>query len=107
MRRARTGYAVLVVSALLLLSWGAAVFASPVTLTAMYRTTRRQPSVGVRVAAGVIGALTAAEAVWAITYVVAGEGRPWIWLVPAAGGLVAGLVLARPWARRRGWAPVD
>jgi hypothetical protein len=37
----------------------------------------------------VLTGATVAEVVWALTYVVADEAKPWIWLLPLVAAIVA------------------
>lgn len=77
-----------VVCGLLLITMGGAVVAAPVTLPLMYLAVRRHPTLAFRSAGGLIGGLTAVELAWALVYLVAGEHKPAIWLVPLALGVV-------------------
>jgi hypothetical protein len=90
------GVVTFVGAALLLLSFGGAIIAAPLTLPLMFLASRRQPTHAFRRAAVVIGALTAAEAGWAMTYLLLAESRPWIWLLPACSAAVAAWVYASP-----------
>ncbi len=99
------GLVVFVVASLLLLSMGGAIFAAPVTLPLMYVASRRHPTPAFRAAAVLIGALTVAEVVWAVTYLQADEAQPWIWLLPVVGGLTAALVFVRARPGRQGADP--
>ncbi len=78
------------VAAFLLTSMGGAILAAPLTLPAMYVASRQHPTRGFRQAAVVLSALTAAEVVWALTYVWIREAKPWIWLLPLVGGVSTG-----------------
>ena len=87
------------VSAFLLITMGGAILAAPILVPLLFTITRaRRPKGEVRLAtaigAAVLAALMIAELTWALTYVIAGEAKPWIWLVPliaALGMLVASL----------------
>ena len=84
----------LIASFFLLLSFGGAIFAAPVTLPAlvyMWRTDTR----GWRIASAISFALTIAEVSWALVYVGAGEDTPAIWVVPAFAVLVTLIVGVR------------
>jgi hypothetical protein len=84
----------------LLVSFGGAIVAAPVTLPLLFLAARSMPSTGYRIWAGIVVALTAAELVWALTYFAQGESTPAIWLVPIFGtvGSLIGyaLVVRRP-----------
>lgn len=77
----------LVAAAALLLSFGGAVIAAPVTLPLLALAARATPSTSYRVAASVVAALTAAQLTWALVYVTVGETTPTIWLLPLLVGL--------------------
>ena len=82
---ARWAVAVLAVGAFLLLSMGGAIVAAPATLPALFVALRRRALAGwLRGAAIAVCGLTVAEVAWALTYVTAGEAKPWIWLLPLA-----------------------
>ena len=49
----------------------------------------------VAVVDGLLAAVLSAELGWAAAYVAVGEQQPLIWLVPAVGALLAGVVLVR------------
>lgn len=90
------------VSALLLLSYGGAILAAPVTLPLMFAAALHHPTTAFRRAAACLGALTAAEVAWAITYVSVADTKPWIWLVPLLSSLAVGLFfVARTGGARR------
>ena len=96
-----------VVCGVLLLSMGGAIFAAPLSLPLLYLGVRRHPTPAFRWTGGVLAALTAGEAAWAVVYVVAGEAEPVVWLVPlvaALGVLAAFVVIARPVAAAGGAA---
>lgn len=86
------GVAVFTAAALLLISYGGAIFAAPVTLPLMFLSVRRNPTTGFRVAGVVLGALTAAQLTWALTYAAVREVQPWIWLTPLLATFAAGAV---------------
>jgi hypothetical protein len=87
---ARWAVAVLAVSAVLLISMGGAIVAAPATLPLLFVALRRQALAGwLRGAAVAVSGLTVMEVAWALTYVAAGEAKPWIWLLPAAAGIAA------------------
>lgn len=88
------GVVVFAVAAFLLLSWGAAIFAAPVTVPLMFLASRRHPTVAFRITGVVLGGLTVAEVVWYLTYLQVTEAKPWIWLLPLLGGITAAITLA-------------
>jgi hypothetical protein len=87
------------VCTVLLVSYGGAIVAAPVTIPLLFLAARSSSSTSFRVWAGVVVALTIAEAAWAVTYLAFGEARPTIWLLPtlatAAGG-IAYVWMSRP-----------
>lgn len=87
------GVALFVVAAVLLTALG--IVAAPVTLPLMVLVVLRHPSRGFRVAGAVIGGLTAAELTWGLVYIVAGEPRVVIWMLPLAGGLATAAGFAK------------
>ena len=92
---------VLAVSTGLLLTMGGAVVAAPVTVPALLWAARHHVRGWRLVLATVVAAVTAGELAWGLVYLVAGESRPAIWLVPvAAAGTVAAGAL-RPRSARR------
>lgn len=83
-------------SAFLLLSMGGAVVAAPLTLPLLSIIARRgRCGTGLRTAAVLVAALTAAEVAWAATYLAIAEAGPWIWLLPVAAGIGTAAGLAR------------
>jgi len=90
----RIGILVFAVAAFLLLSMGGAIVAAPVTVPLMLVVSRRHPTRAFRIAASVLGGLTMAEAVWALTFLLVAETTPWIWGLPLAGGTTAAVILA-------------
>jgi hypothetical protein len=88
------------VSAFLLLSMGVAVVAGPLTIPLLCLAARRsRTGQRLRAAAVLVAALTVAEVAWAATDLAVSEAQPWIWLLPAAAGLVTAAALARTPAR--------
>lgn len=83
------------VSGLLLFSMGGAIVAAPVTLPLLFVVARQRPTRRVRWTAGVLAALTTAEAGWAATYVLVGEAKPVIWLLPTLAGIGAIVAVVR------------
>ena len=75
-------WALLSFATLLLISFGGAIVAAPVTIPLLLWAARASPSKGYRVWAGIVIVLTIAEVAWAITYFAVGEAKPAIWLVP-------------------------
>jgi hypothetical protein len=95
-RWARIGVVVFGAAAFLLVSMGGAIVAAPVTVPLMVAAVRRHPTPAFRTAGAALVALTGAEVAWALTYVTAGEVRPWIWLLPALAALAGALATVRP-----------
>ncbi len=89
------GPVALVVSGLLLVSMGGAIVAAPMTLPVLFLAARHHPGAWFRRAAAVVVGLTAAEVAWAVSYMVGGESRPWIWLVPLVAGGAGAAVFVR------------
>lgn len=87
-------WALVSVSTLLLISFGGAIVAAPVTAPLLVLSARSSPSKGYRVWAGVVVVLTIAELVWGLTYLAFGEAEPMIWLLPmlATLGVIFGYV---------------
>src|SRR3954464_7341308 len=87
-------------AAFLLLSiGGGAIFGAPLTMPLLYLAARTSRSPSYRMAAGVVAALTAAEAGWAVTYTVGGEANASIWAAPltaALGVMTLFALTARP-----------
>ena len=83
------------VCTVLLVSYGGAIVAAPVTIPLLFVAGRSSSSTGLRVWAGVVVALTTAEAAWAVTYVTLGEARPTIWLLPTLAAAAGGIAYAR------------
>lgn len=81
-------------SGLLLLSTGGAVVAGPVTQPLLVVAVRTNPTVVFRLTGAVISGLTVAESAWALVYVLVGEMSVVIWLVPAAGAVLAAVAFA-------------
>ena len=75
----------LLLSGFLLLSMGGAVVAAPVTVPLGVVAAHQDPRYRWPVAA--VGGLTVTEAVWALTYVLLGEQRPWIVALPGLAGV--------------------
>lgn len=103
----RLGVVVFVVGGVLLLSYGGAVFAAPLTLPLMGLAVRRHPTRAFRWAGGVLGGLTVVEVAWAIVYGFGGEAKPSIWLLPLAAGVawLVACVTAGRQARRSSRSP--
>jgi len=89
------GWVLVGVCTVLLVSYGGAIVAAPVTVPLLFLAARSSSSIGYRVCAGLVVVLTIAEFVWALTYLTLGEARPLIWLVPTLATLAAGVVYAR------------
>ena len=74
---------VVVVSAILLVSFGGAIIVAPFSLPLLLRASNRAfLSRGWRIVAVVVFGLTLAECSWAVFYVLVGEESPYIWLIP-------------------------
>jgi hypothetical protein len=103
-RRAALAWVLLGFCAVLLVSYGGAILAAPLSLPLLVFAARSAPSRTYRVVAGVVVVLTSAELLWAVTYLAVGEAKPAIWLVPILGTVVAVVAYAqlsrRPGARR-------
>lgn len=82
-------WALLAVCTVLLVSYGGAIIAAPITVPLLFAASRSSSSTGYRIGAGIVVALTIAELAWALTYVVLGEEAPAIWLVPTVATLAA------------------
>lgn len=84
-------------AAILLISFGGAIWAAPVTIPLLaYAIWRDGLNRRWRSAAVLVLALTAAQCVWAIAYVTVGESNPMVWLAPVvvfAMSIVAGTVV--------------
>lgn len=96
-------YVLLFVMASMLLTsiGGLGIVAAPVTLPLMILAVLRHPSRAFRVAGALIGGLTAAQLTWGLVYIVAGEARVVIWLVPVACGMATALGFAKLGASSR------
>lgn len=88
------GWVLVAVCTVLLVSYGGAIVAAPVTVPLLFLAARSSTSNGYRVCAGVVVVLTIAELMWALTYLTLGEARPLIWLVPMLATLAAGVIYA-------------
>jgi hypothetical protein len=77
----------------LLLSMGGAIIAAPLTLPLLFVVTRRHPTTAFRTIGALLAGATVAEAVWALTYVIADEAKPWIWLAPLVVGIMAAVAI--------------
>lgn len=78
----------------LLITMGGAIVAAPLTVPLLTLSARVRSGF-VRWAALVIAALTVGEVVWAATYVLVGEAKPWIWLAPLVALLAFAWTLTR------------
>jgi hypothetical protein len=92
-RRSAAGVALFCVAGFLLVSMGGAIVAAPLTVPLMFLVTRRHPTPAFRVAGAVLTGATVAEVVWALTYVAAGEAKPWIWILPLLSAIAATVAL--------------
>lgn len=93
--RRELGWILVGVCTVLLVSYGGAIVAAPITVPLLFMAARSSASIGYRVSAGVVAMLTIAETAWAVTYVTIGEGQPMIWLAPAVATLAVGVGFAR------------
>ena len=84
-------------AAVILISFGGAIWAAPVTVPLLaYAIWRDGLSRRWRSTAVLVLALTAAQCAWAIAYVTVGESNPMVWLAPVivfAMLIVAGTVV--------------
>ena len=85
----------------LLMSYGGAVVAAPLTLPLMYLAVRRHPTTAFRWAGGVIAGLTTVEVVWVLVYLAGGEDQPSIWLIPLAAGIAVVVAFVRSGGQAR------
>jgi hypothetical protein len=72
---------------------GAGAYSAPVLLPLQFWAARSSRATIERGFWAVLGSLTAAESIWALTYLGVGESSPWIWLLPLLGGVVAAFVI--------------
>lgn len=89
----------LFVAAFLLISFGGAIVAAPLSVPFLVWAARASSSKSYRIGAGIVVVLTMAEVVWALTYLAIGEAKPAIWLVPTLamfGVIFAYTRLSRP-----------
>ncbi len=86
---------ILAASALLLVTFGGAVVAAPLTLPLLVHTGRTTTSRTIRGLVAVVAGLTAAQVAGALVYVAVGESQPSIWLMPAVAGILAVMVVLR------------
>ena len=93
------GWILVGVCTVLLVSYGGAIVAAPLTVPLLLLAARASSSTGYRISAGIVVVLTIAEFGWGLTYLTLGEARPMIWLVPTVATLAAGVFYAR-WSRR-------
>jgi hypothetical protein len=73
-------------AAFLLVSMGGAIVAAPLTVPLLFLVSQRHPTTAFRVTGTVLTAATVPEVAWALTYRVADEAKPWIWLAPLGAG---------------------
>ena len=77
-------------SLILLVTWGGAIFAAPVTILLLtYSVVRNTLDGWWNIATKLALALTLAQGTWAIVYFALGETSPVIWLAPAIVFLIA------------------
>ncbi len=101
----RIGVFVFVVAAFLLVSMGGAIVAAPITVPLMFLVSSRHPTAAFRTAGVVLGGLTVAETVWALTYLLVADAAPWIWALPLASGTTTVVVFATGARARRDPSP--
>jgi 4-hydroxybenzoate polyprenyltransferase len=103
----RLSVGLFLLGALLLMTYGGAVVAAPLTLPLMYLAVRRHPTAPFRWVGGVLAGLTMVEVAWAAVYLVDEETKPSIWLVPLGAGIAVLVlfVVARRHARRSSRSP--
>jgi hypothetical protein len=89
------GVVVFAITGFLLVSLGGAIVAAPVTVPVMFLAASRHPTSAFRVTTAVLGSLTVAEAVWAVTYLAVDEAKPRIWLLPMVAGLAFAVAVAK------------
>lgn len=89
------GWVLVAVCTVLLVSYGGAIVAAPVTIPLLFLAARSSSNRSFRVSAGVVVALTIAEAAWAVTYLTLGEARPTIWLLPTLATAASGIAYVR------------
>jgi hypothetical protein len=75
-------WALVAVSTVLLISFGGAIVAAPVTAPLLLLSARASTSKAYRIWAGIVVALTIAELAWALTYLAVADAEPAIWLAP-------------------------
>ena len=93
--RRRIGWPLVAVCTVLLVSYGGAILAAPITVPLLFITARSSASISYRVCAGFVAALTIAETAWAVTYLASGDAQPMIWLAPALATLAGAVAFAR------------
>jgi hypothetical protein len=76
------GVVVFCAAGFLLITMGGAIIAAPLTVPLMFVVTHRHPTRAFRAVGALLTGTTVAEVVWAVTYVVGDEAKPWIWLAP-------------------------
>jgi hypothetical protein len=89
------GWTLLAVCTVLLVSYGGAILAAPITVPLLFMTAGSSESIGYRVCAGIVAVLTIAETAWAVTYLTLGEAQPMIWVLPVLASLAVGAGFAR------------
>jgi hypothetical protein len=95
MKRAAVLQSLLAVSTLVLLSsvGGAGAIAAPLLLPLHFLAARSSHVTAIKVLWALLGAATAAEAIWVVTYSALDESQPFIWLFPSLAAIVAGAVI--------------
>lgn len=84
---------------------GGAIFAAPITVPLLVVAARRHPTTPFRWVGALLAGATLAEVAWALTYLVADEAKPWIWLLPLLTSIVAMAALLAASSPRRPLLP--
>ena len=92
----RIGQALLLLVTLVLLAsaGGAGIYAAPLLLPLQLVAARASGS-GMRAVWTLVGAATAGETAWALTYLAVAERQPWIWLIPLLVAALTGAIIAQ------------
>lgn len=100
----RVVFKVLIVgTAILLLSFGGAIWAAPVTIPLLiYAICKVKLTCRWRIIAALILALTVTQCTWAIMYITVGESNPSVWIAPIAAFTISVTAITVTWVIRRG-----